>query len=128
MNPHAGEGALLGSEDLEIVSPAVHACRARGIDVTGPESADSLFARCRRGEFDWALALLHDQGLIAVKTLYFGVATNWTLGLPFVRTSVDHGTAFDIAGKGKADARPLMTVCETTCEMVRGTVPRRAAR
>ena len=125
LNPHAGEGGLMGMEDIEVVQPAVDACRARGIDAVGPESADSLFARSRRGEFDWVLSLLHDQGLIAVKTLYFGEATNWTLGLPFIRTSVDHGTAFDIAGRGKADARPLEIVCETTCDMIAGKVPRR---
>jgi 4-hydroxythreonine-4-phosphate dehydrogenase len=129
LNPHAGEGGLLGTEDLEIVAPAVEACRVRGIDVSGPESADSLFARCRKGEFDWALALLHDQGLIAVKTLAFGAATNWTLGLPIVRTSVDHGTAFEIAGRGKADPKPLLAVCDTTCDLVAGRLPhRRAAR
>ena len=127
LNPHAGEGGLMGMEDIEVVQPAVNACRDRGIDAVGPESADSLFARSRRGEFDWVLALLHDQGLIAVKTLYFGEATNWTLGLPFIRTSVDHGTAFDIAGRGKADARPLEIVCETTCDMVAGKVPRRGS-
>lgn len=127
LNPHAGEGGLMGREDEAVVRPAVEACRARGIDVRGPESADSLFARARRGEFDWVLALLHDQGLIAVKTLYFGQATNWTLGLPFIRTSVDHGTAFDVAGSGKADAAPLLAVCETTCEMVAGRMPRRGA-
>jgi 4-hydroxythreonine-4-phosphate dehydrogenase len=125
LNPHAGEGGLLGREDWEIVQPAVEACRARGIAAVGPESADSLFARCRGGEFDWVLSLLHDQGLIAIKTLYFGEATNWTLGLPFIRTSVDHGTAFDIAGRGKADARPLEIVCETTCDLVSGKLPRR---
>src|SRR5688572_32949459 len=83
LNPHAGEGGLLGEEDGRILAPAAAAGRARGIDVHGPESADSLFARARKGEFDWVLALYHDQGLIAVKTSSFGLATNWTLGLPF---------------------------------------------
>ena len=114
----------MGMEDQEIIRPAVESCRDNGVDVTGPESADSLFSRCRAGEFDWVLALLHDQGLIAVKTLYSGQATNWTLGLPFIRTSVDHGTAFDIAGRGVADAGPLQTVCETTCKLVSGELPR----
>jgi 4-hydroxythreonine-4-phosphate dehydrogenase len=127
LNPHAGEGGLMGMEDSRVIRPAVEACRARGIDAVGPESADSLFARSRRGEFDWVLALLHDQGLIAVKTLYFGEATNWTLGLPFIRTSVDHGTAFDMAGRGLADSRPLEIVCQTTCDMVAGIVPRRGS-
>jgi 4-hydroxythreonine-4-phosphate dehydrogenase len=116
-NPHAGEGGLLGSEDASVVAPAVAAARARGIDAHGPESPDSLFARMRRGEFDWVLALYHDQGLIAVKTAAFGLATNWTLGLPFLRTSVDHGTAFALAGQGKADASPLRAVVQTTLEL-----------
>ena len=125
LNPHAGEGGLLGQEEELYLTPAVAAARARGLDVHGPESADSLFARARRGEFDWVLALYHDQGLIAVKTAAFGLATNWTLGLPFLRTSVDHGTAFPLAGTGKADARPLEAVVATTLELIAGTLPRR---
>jgi 4-hydroxythreonine-4-phosphate dehydrogenase len=124
LNPHAGEGGLMGTEDQEIIRPAVESSRANGVDAIGPESADSVFARSRAGEFDWVLALLHDQGLIAVKTLYFGQTTNWTLGLPFIRTSVDHGTAFEIAGRGIADAEPLRTVCETTCRLISGELPR----
>jgi 4-hydroxythreonine-4-phosphate dehydrogenase len=114
MDPHAGEGGLLGSDDAQIVAPGVDRARSRGIDVHGPESADSLFARARRGEFDWVLALYHDQGLIAVKTAHFGLATNWTMGLPFLRTSVDHGVAFGIAGRGIADAQPLGAVLDAT--------------
>ena len=79
LNPHAGEGGLLGTEDSAEIRPAVEQARARGIDAHGPESADSLFARARRGEFDWSCPLYHDQGLIAVKTSAFGTATNWTL-------------------------------------------------
>jgi 4-hydroxythreonine-4-phosphate dehydrogenase len=124
LNPHAGEGGLLGEEDGRILAPAVAAARARGIDVHGPESADSLFARARRGEFDWVLALYHDQGLIAVKTSSFGLATNWTLGLPFLRTSVDHGTAFALAGKGVADEKPLAEVVETTLGLIAGRLPK----
>ena len=124
LNPHAGEGGLLGDEEERIISPAVAACREEGVDVHGPESADSLFVRARRGEFDWVLALYHDQGLIPVKTLAFGSATNWTLGLPFLRTSVDHGTAFEIAGRGMADARPLLKVIETTQGLLEGRLPR----
>jgi 4-hydroxythreonine-4-phosphate dehydrogenase len=127
LNPHAGEGGLLGREDDEILRPAVAAARAQGVDVHGPESADSLFARQRRGEFDWVLALYHDQGLIAVKTASFGAATNWTLGLPVVRTSVDHGTAFALAGTGRADARPMTAVLETTVALLDGRLPRRTA-
>ncbi len=128
LNPHAGEGGLLGSEEGETVAPAVVAARARGIDVHGPESADSLFARARRGQFDWVLALYHDQGLIAVKTAAFGLATNWTLGLPFLRTSVDHGTAFDLAGKGLADSAPLRAAIETTLGLLGGELPMGARR
>ncbi|MDH3253374.1 MAG: 4-hydroxythreonine-4-phosphate dehydrogenase PdxA [Acidobacteriota bacterium] len=127
LNPHAGEGGLLGGEEADLIRPAVEAGRTAGIDVAGPESADSVFSRARRGEFDWVLALFHDQGLIAVKTLAFGGSTNWTLGLPFLRTSVDHGTGFEIAGQGLADATPLRMVCETTCDLVSGRLPRRRA-
>jgi 4-hydroxythreonine-4-phosphate dehydrogenase len=125
LNPHAGEGGLLGEEDGRILAPAVAAARERGLDVHGPESADSLFARARRGEFDWVLALYHDQGLIAVKTAAFGLATNWTLGLPFLRTSVDHGTAFALAGKGVADEKPLAEVVQATLGLIAGRLPKR---
>jgi 4-hydroxythreonine-4-phosphate dehydrogenase len=125
LNPHAGEGGLLGEEDGRILAPAVAAARERGLDVHGPESADSLFARARRGEFDWVLALYHDQGLIAVKTSSFGLATNWTLGLPFLRTSVDHGTAFALAGKGLADEKPLAEVVEATLGLIAGRLPKK---
>jgi 4-hydroxythreonine-4-phosphate dehydrogenase len=127
LNPHAGEGGLLGEEDGRLLVPAVAAARSRGLDVRGPESADSLFARARRGEFDWVLALYHDQGLIAVKTASFGLATNWTLGLPILRTSVDHGTAFHLAGTGQADEKPLAAVIDTTLGLIRGGQPRRAS-
>lgn len=125
INPHAGEGGLLGSEETEVLVPTVAEARQRGIDVRGPESADSLFARLAREEFDWVLALYHDQGLIAVKSASFGLATNWTLGLPFVRTSVDHGTAFAIAGTGRADAAPMSAVVATTLKLLTGELPRR---
>ncbi len=124
LNPHAGEGGLLGSEEAEILLPALEQARAAGVDAHGPESADSLFARHRGGEFDWVLALYHDQGLIAVKTAAFGLATNWTLGLPYLRTSVDHGTAFAIAGQGRADERPLAHVVEATLGLLEGRLPR----
>ncbi len=128
MNPHAGEEGLLGSDETRRIAPAITRARAVGIDAHGPESADSLFARARRGEFDWVLALYHDQGLIAIKTASFGMATNWTIGLPFVRTSVDHGTAFELAGTGRADAGPLEKVLATTVELLDGRLPRRARR
>ncbi len=108
LNPHAGEGGLLGSEEAEILEGAVAQARALGIDVEGPESADTLFLRASGGEFDWVLALYHDQGLIAVKTLGFGGAVNWTAGISVIRTSVDHGTAYPIAGQGIADVEGLL--------------------
>ena len=103
LNPHAGEGGLMGFEDDEVLRPAVREARALGIDVSGPHPADTIFVRAARGEFDCVLACYHDQGLIPVKLLAFGTAVNVTLGLPIIRTSVDHGTAFDIAGRGIAD-------------------------
>ena len=108
----------MGCEDDDEVRPAVEAARQEGIDAHGPFSADSLFAQARKGEFHWVLALYHDQGLIAVKTVSFGTATNWTLGLPYLRTSVDHGTAYDIAGRGLADEKPLLAVIERTLELL----------
>ncbi len=118
LDPHAGEGGLIGTVDDREVRPAVEQARAEGLDVQGPESADSLFARAIRGSCDWVLALYHDQGLIGMKTAAFGDATNWTLGLPYLRTSVDHGTAYDIAGKGQADPSSLRAVVQTTLRLV----------
>ncbi|HEY2149758.1 MAG TPA: 4-hydroxythreonine-4-phosphate dehydrogenase PdxA [Vicinamibacterales bacterium] len=108
LNPHAGEHGLFGSEEQSVIGPAVDACRTRGIDVSGPFPADTVFVRARRGEFDVVIACYHDQGLIPVKLVAFGKAVNVTLGLPLVRTSVDHGTAFDIAGKGVADPESMI--------------------
>lgn len=118
LDPHAGEDGLIGTRDRDVVLPAVSRARAEGIDAYGPESADSLFARVIRGAYDWVLALYHDQGLIGVKTASFGDATNWTLGLPYLRTSVDHGTAYDIAGQGVADPSSLRAVITSTLELV----------
>jgi 4-hydroxythreonine-4-phosphate dehydrogenase len=103
LNPHAGEHGLFGREEEETMGPAIANCRARGIDVAGPFPGDTIFVRATRGEFDVVVACYHDQGLIPVKLLAFGQAVNVTIGLPIIRTSVDHGTAFDIAGKGVAD-------------------------
>jgi 4-hydroxythreonine-4-phosphate dehydrogenase len=103
LNPHAGEHGLFGREEADVIEPAIAACRAAGIAVDGPFPGDTVFVRASRGEFDLVVACYHDQGLIPVKLLAFGRAVNVTLGLPIVRTSVDHGTAFDIAGKGIAD-------------------------
>ncbi len=118
LNPHAGELGLLGHEDDAEIRPAVAEAQRLGIDAHGPESADALFARALKGEFDWVLALYHDQGLIAVKTASFGSATNWTLGLPYLRTSVDHGTAYGIAGRGVAEVGPLRAVVATTLDLL----------
>jgi 4-hydroxythreonine-4-phosphate dehydrogenase len=109
LNPHAGESGLFGSEELEQIAPAIDAARKRGYDVSGPWAPDTVFMRARNtpqrhGEFDVVVAMYHDQGLIPVKYLGVDKGVNVTLGLPFVRTSPDHGTAFDIAGTGKADA------------------------
>ncbi len=107
LNPHAGEGGLFGAEDRDIIAPAVAEARAAGIDASGPWPGDTVFARARQGEFDVVVAQYHDQGLIPVKYLGLDEGVNITLGLPFVRTSPDHGTAFDIAGKGRASAASL---------------------
>jgi 4-hydroxythreonine-4-phosphate dehydrogenase len=109
LNPHAGEDGLLGSEEERVLRPAVHAARARGVNVVGPFPGDTVFVRASRGEFDAVIACYHDQGLIPVKLLAFGQAVNVTLGLPIIRTSVDHGTAFDIAGNGVADPSSMIT-------------------
>ena len=108
LNPHAGEEGLLGAEERTVIRPAVEAARSRGIDVVGPLPGDTVFLRAKQGEFDVVIACYHDQGLIPVKLLAFGHSVNVTLGLPIIRTSVDHGTAFDIAGKGVADPTSLI--------------------
>ncbi len=108
LNPHAGERGLMGDEDERVLRPAVEALAAGGIDVRGPFPADTVFVRATRGEFDAVVACYHDQGLIPIKMASFGTAVNVTLGLPIIRTSVDHGTAFDIAGKAVADPGSLI--------------------
>jgi 4-hydroxythreonine-4-phosphate dehydrogenase len=108
LNPHAGEGGVLGFEEQRVLEPAIAACRRDGIAVSGPFPADTVFVRASRGEWDAVVACYHDQGLIPVKLLAFGRAVNVTLGLPIIRTSVDHGTAFDIAGRGIADHGSLV--------------------
>src|SRR4051812_21141272 len=119
LNPHAGEDGLLGSEEERTLRPAVEAARARGLDVTGPFPGDTIFVRASRGEFDVVIACYHDQGLIPVKLLAFGQAVNVTLGLPIIRTSVDHGTAFDIAGKGIADPSSMITATLLAARLAR---------
>ena len=113
LNPHAGEGGLFGNEEAEVIAPAIAAARAQGLDVQGPFAPDTVFMRARStphraGEFDVVIAMYHDQGLIPVKYLGVDKGVNVTLGLPLVRTSPDHGTAFDIAGQGIADAASLI--------------------
>ena len=108
LNPHAGEDGLIGDEEQRVLAPATGRCRAAGIDISGPIPGDAVFRRAVNGEFDAVIACYHDQGLIPVKLIAFGEAVNVTLGLPIIRTSVDHGTGFDIAGKGMADPSGLV--------------------
>jgi 4-hydroxy-L-threonine phosphate dehydrogenase PdxA len=119
LNPHAGEHRLFGDEEDRVIAPAIAACRAAGIEVSGPYPADTLFVRASRGEFDVVVACYHDQGLIPVKLLAFGQAVNVTLGLPIIRTSVDHGTAFDIAGKGVADPASMIAAVRLAARLAR---------
>jgi 4-hydroxythreonine-4-phosphate dehydrogenase len=121
INPHAGEGGLFGSEDEEILRPAVRECCEAGIAVSGPHPADSLYFRAHSGDFDVVVAPYHDQGLIPIKLISNGTATNVTLGLPYVRTSPDHGTAFDIAGQGVATPEGMKTALVRAIDLVRRT-------
>ena len=120
LNPHAGEHGLFGREEIDTLTPVVEAARADGIDITGPIPGDTVFVRAMRGEFDVVVACYHDQGLIPVKLAAFGESVNVTLGLPIIRTSVDHGTAFDIAGAGTADHGSLVAAIRLAARLVRG--------
>jgi 4-hydroxythreonine-4-phosphate dehydrogenase len=121
INPHAGENGLFGrGEEVEKIAPAVAACRARGVDVEGPLPADALFYRAARGDFDMVVAMYHDQGHTPVKVLGLEVGVNVTVGLPVIRTSVDHGTAFDIAGAGVADERSMLQALRQAVELTAG--------
>jgi 4-hydroxythreonine-4-phosphate dehydrogenase len=117
LNPHAGEDGSLGAEDQAIVAPAIEILRREGIEVRGPLPADTMFHEAARKTYDCAICMYHDQALIPVKTLAFDEAVNVTLGLPFVRTSPDHGTAFDIAGTGKADPSSLIAALRLAARM-----------
>ena len=117
LNPHAGEGGVIGVEDDRVLAPAVKRARDLGIEIRGPIPGDTVFVRASRGEFDCVIACYHDQGLIPVKLLAFGTAVNVTIGLPIIRTSVDHGTAFDIAGKGVADPGSMIAAVKLAAEM-----------
>ena len=119
LNPHAGEGGAMGREEITIIGPAIETLRAEGIDVVGPLPADTMFHPKARARYDVALTMYHDQGLIPVKTLAFDEGVNVTLGLPFVRTSPDHGTAFDIAGKGVANPASLIAALKLADRLTR---------
>jgi 4-hydroxythreonine-4-phosphate dehydrogenase len=127
LNPHAGEDGAMGSEDGAIVAPAVAQLKAEGIDARGPLPADSMFHAAARASYDAALCMYHDQALIPVKTLAFDHAVNVTLGLPFVRTSPDHGTAFDIAGTGRADPSSLVAAINLAARLSKHQQPALAA-
>ena len=117
LNPHAGEDGLMGDEEQRVITPVVRDCQRLGIDVSGPISGDTVFQRAAAGEFDAVIACYHDQGLIPVKLLAFGKAVNVTLGLPIIRTSVDHGTAFDIAGEGRADPSSMIAAVHLAAQL-----------
>ena len=117
LNPHAGEGGAMGREEIETIAPAIEALSAEGLDVVGPLPADTMFHAAARARYDVALTMYHDQGLIPAKTLAFDSGVNVTLGLPFVRTSPDHGTAFDIAGKGVASPTSLIAALKLAARL-----------
>ena len=125
LNPHAGESGLFGSEEDEIIRPAIERARAEGCQVEGPFPADTLFHRAAAGQFDAVVAMYHDQGLIPLKLLHFSDAVNVTLGLPIIRTSVDHGTAYDIAGTGIADASSLKAAIRMAVKMAENRAERK---
>jgi 4-hydroxythreonine-4-phosphate dehydrogenase len=117
LNPHAGENGLFGDEEGRLIRPAIQQAKKQGIACTGPHPADTLFGHAVRGSFDGIVALYHDQGLIPLKTVAFGHCVNITVGLPIIRTSVDHGTAYDIAGQGKADPTSLVDAIEMAAKL-----------
>jgi 4-hydroxythreonine-4-phosphate dehydrogenase len=117
LNPHAGEGGELGTEELTTIAPAIQAARAKKIDVVGPLAADTLFYQHYRGDFEAVVAMYHDQGLAPMKMVAFDTGVNWTLGLPFVRTSPDHGTAYDLAGRDQADPSSMISAIHLACQI-----------
>jgi 4-hydroxythreonine-4-phosphate dehydrogenase len=117
LNPHAGEGGAMGREEIEVIAPAIAALRAEGLDVVGPLPADTMFHAAARKKYDVAITMYHDQGLIPIKTLAFDEGVNVTLGLPFIRTSPDHGTAFDIAGQGRANPASLIAAARLAARL-----------
>jgi 4-hydroxythreonine-4-phosphate dehydrogenase len=124
LNPHAGEAGHIGREDIEIIAPAIRAAAARGLQATGPYPADTVFHRALQGDFDVVLAMYHDQALIPVKTLDFHGGVNLTLGLPIIRTSPDHGTAFEIAGKRKANESSMVAAIKRAAQLASHTAAR----
>lgn len=127
LNPHAGEAGMFGQEEKKVIRPAVVQALKKGWKVFGPFAPDTVFYRATRGEFDAVIAMYHDQGLIPLKLLHFDRAVNIILGLPFIRTSVDHGTAFDIAGKGIADPSSLIAAIETAVELAANSERRKVS-
>ena len=119
LNPHAGEGGEMGTEEQTTIAPAVRAARHRQIDVVGPLSADALFYHAFKGDYDAVVAMYHDQGLVPLKMIGFETGVNWTLGLPFIRTSPDHGTAYDIAGQGKANPSSMLAALQLAKQLAR---------
>ncbi len=119
LNPHAGEDGKMGDEEIDMISPVLDALRAQGMDISGPLSADTMFHASARARYDVAICMYHDQALIPIKTLDFSGGVNITLGLPFIRTSPDHGTAFDIAGQGKADATSMIAAIRMAALMAK---------
>ncbi len=119
LNPHAGEGGTMGREEIDLIGPALDVLRGEAIEIAGPLPADTMFHPAARARYDAALTMFHDQGLVAIKTLDFARGVNVTLGLPFVRTSPDHGTAYDIAGTGQADPTSLIEAIRLAGEMAR---------
>jgi 4-hydroxythreonine-4-phosphate dehydrogenase len=125
LNPHAGEGGQIGTEEITTILPAVEAARAKGIDVLGPLAADTLFHYAFRGDYDAVVAMYHDQGLVPLKMIGFETGVNWTLGLPFIRTSPDHGTAYDIAGQGIANPSSMIEAIRLAKRLARPMVLKR---
>ncbi len=119
LNPHAGEGGAIGRDEIEVIIPVLTALKAEGMAITGPHSGDTMFHAAARAGYDAAVAMYHDQALIPIKTIDFSGGVNVTLGLPFIRTSPDHGTAFDIAGQGRADPTSLIAALEMARDMAR---------
>ena len=119
LNPHAGEGGKFGDEEITTIGPAIQAAQKRGYDVAGPLSGDTVFHHALRGEFDAVVAMYHDQGLAPLKAVAFDTGVNWTLGLPFIRTSPDHGTAYDIAGKGVANPGSMIAALRLAKQLAR---------